>query len=122
MNHPYRRLWIIPKERSHDRSEMVLQAPEVSRFIAGTSPGDLSASSLSDRARGVLPGLAVGNLLGLPVEGDRYDWITESYPDVLTDIDPREANRLADDDLAQAVDLGESLLAMSCSYPSGADA
>ena len=91
--------------------EIILQAPEIARFIAGTVSGDLSASSLSDRARGVLLGLAVGNLLGLPVEGDRHDWIAESYPDGLTEIDPREANRPMDDDLAQAVELGESLLA-----------
>ncbi len=103
-------------------SEIVLQAPAVARFIAETVPADPSASNLSDRASGVLLGLAAGNLLGLPVESDRHDWITESFPDGLTEIDFREANRLADDDLAQAVDLGESLLAMSCGYPSGTDA
>ena len=56
------------------------------------------------------------------MESDQCDWTAESYPDGLTDIDPREPERLLDDDLAQAVDLGESLLAMSCGYPSGADA
>jgi len=56
------------------------------------------------------------------MKGDPYDWIAESYPDRPAEIDAREANRLMDDDLAQAVDLSESLLAMSCSYPSGADA
>ena len=101
---------------------IVLQAPEVSHFIAGTSLGDLSASNLSDRAHGALLGLAVGNLLGLVVEGDRHYWIAESYLDGRTELAPREANWPMDDDLAQAVDLGESLLAMSCGYPSGADA
>lgn len=91
--------------------EIVSQAPEVARFIAQTNAGDPSESDRSDRARGVLLGLAVGNLLGLPVEGDRHDRIAESYPDGLTEIDTREATRPMDDDLAQAVDLGEALLA-----------
>ena len=73
-------------------------------------------------ARGILLGLTVSNLLGLPVEGDPYNWVAESYLDGLTEIDPHQAKHPKDDDLAQAVDLGESLLAMSCSYPSGADA
>ena len=90
---------------------IVSQAPEVARWLARTAAGDPSPSDLTDRARGVLLGLAAGNLLGLPVEGDRHDWIAESYPDGLTEIDPREANRPMDDDLAQAVDLGEALLA-----------
>ncbi len=89
---------------------IVLQAPDVARFIARSAAGDPSDTALSDRARGVLLGLAVGNLLGLPVEGDRHDWIAASYPDGLTEIDPRQAQRPMDDDLAQAVDLGEALL------------
>ena len=103
--------------------EIILQAPEVARFIAQTVSGDPSASDMADRARGTgCWALACGNLLGVPVESDQCDWIAESYSDGLTDIDPREPKRLLDDDLAQAVDLGESLLAMSCGYPSGADA
>ena len=90
---------------------IVTQAPTVGRFITRTVSADPSQADLTDRARGVLLGLAVGNLLGLPVEGDRYDWIAADYPDGLTEIDPREANRPMDDDLAQAVDLGEALLA-----------
>ena len=65
---------------------------------------------LSDRARGVMLGLAAGNLLGLPVEGWGYGEIERGYPDGVLDIDPREAYRLMDDDLAQAVELGEALL------------
>ena len=65
---------------------------------------------LSDRARGVMLGLAAGNLLGLPVEGWWYGDIEREYPDGVLDIDPREAYRLMDDDLAQAVELGEALL------------
>ena len=55
-------------------------------------------------------GLAVGNLLGLPMESQWYDYIERRYPDGVRDIDPREAQRSMDDDLAQAVDLGESLV------------
>ena len=46
-----------------------------------------------DRARGVLLGLAAGNLLGLPVEGDWYGDIAVWHPNGLTEIDPREAGR-----------------------------
>ncbi len=90
---------------------VVSQAPEVARFIARSAAGHSSNTAGSDRARGVLLGLAVGNLLGLPVEGDRHDWIAASYPDGLTEIDTGEAQRPMDDDLAQAVGLGEALLA-----------
>ena len=65
---------------------------------------------MRDRARGPMLGLAVGNLLGLPVEGWYYREIDRSYYEGVTDIDPREAVRPMDDDLAQAVDLGEALL------------
>lgn len=65
---------------------------------------------LSDRARGTMLGLAVGNLLGLPMEGWPSDTIENRYPDGVMDIDPREVNSPMDDDLAQAVDLGEALL------------
>ena len=90
---------------------IVLQAQEVARFITRSAAGNTSNRALPDRARGVLVGLAVGNLLGLPVEGERHDWIAASYPDGLTEIDPRETQRPMDDDLAQAVDLGQAMLA-----------
>lgn len=62
-----------------------------------------------DRARGVLLGLAVGNLLGLPVEGASRSTILRAHPAGLVEIDPRERNRPMDDDLAQAVALAEAL-------------
>ena len=64
----------------------------------------------ADRARGVMLGLAVGNLLGIPVEGLPRDIIRRRLPSGVTEIDPEESRRPMDDDLAQAVDLGEALL------------
>ena len=69
-----------------------------------------AAEQPSDLTRGAMLGLAVGNLLGLSVEGWRYQEIDKKYPQGVTDIDPWEAGRPMDDDLAQAVDLGEALV------------
>lgn len=77
----------------------------LSRSVPSNPPGDLS-----DRARGTMLGLAAGNLLGLPVESRWHTDIAARYPTGLTEIDPAEAHRDMDDDLAQAVDLGEALV------------
>ena len=90
---------------------IVWQAPETSRWIASSAAVRPVREAMVDRARGTLLGLAVGNLLGLPVEGERHDWIAEAYPERLTEIDPREVSQPMDDDLAQAIDLGDALLA-----------
>ena len=55
-------------------------------------------------------GLAVGNLLGLPIEGSWYSKIDELYPGGITEIDPDERRRPMDDDLAQAVELADALV------------
>ena len=86
---------------------IVTSAPHVSSLLSGLAvPGE----HLTDRARGTMLGLAVGNLLGISVEGWNFREIDRSYYEGVTDIDPREAVRPMDDDLAQAVDLGEALL------------
>lgn len=90
---------------------IIFKAPEVARFIAQSASVDPSASDLRDHARGTLLGLAVGNLLGLPVESEWHHDIAHRYPGGLADIDLREARRPMDDDLAQAVELAEALLA-----------
>ena len=95
--------------------QMIVQDPN---FVgkAGSLPALFSADDSifsqdpHDWARGVILGLAVGNLLGLPVEGYSRESIKQRFPEGLKDIDPRERHRPMDDDLAQAVDLGESLL------------
>ena len=86
---------------------VISQSPSVSALL--NCYDDLS-DTLADRARGVMLGLAVGNLLGIPVEGWRHDEIARKYPAGLAGIDAREPHRPMDDDLAQAVDLGEALL------------
>ncbi len=86
---------------------IITGAPNVASLLASASD---SADQPTDRARGVMLGLAVGNLLGLPVEGRWYSEIDRRYPQGILHIDPHEVDRLMDDDLAQAVDLGEALL------------
>ena len=86
---------------------VVVVAPNVS-VLVGSAGG--CEEGLRDRTRGVMLGLAVGNLLGLPMEGWSYREIDQWYPDGILDIDAGEAHMPMDDDLAQAVDLGEALL------------
>ena len=86
---------------------VVVDAPKVSAVLGGAGGCE---EGLRDRARGVMLGLAVGNLLGLPMEGWSYREIDRWYPDGVRDIDSGEAFMPMDDDLAQAVDLGEALL------------
>ena len=88
-----------------DEPGITRRAPHLAELI-GARPG---APLEYDRARGVLLGLAVGNLLGLPVEGASRSTIRRAYPEGLREIDPRERHRPLDDDLAQAVDLAEAL-------------
>ena len=86
---------------------IVTSAPNTAALIWGVV---FAPERLSDRAHGVMLGLAVGNLLGLPMEGDSYGSIERHYPNGVRDIDPWEAQTPMDDDLAQAVDLGEALV------------
>ena len=86
---------------------VVTTALNLSSLLEGAE-ADLEV--LRERARGAMLGLAVGNLLGLPVESWHFRDIDRSYHEGLINIDPREAIRPMDDDLAQAVELGEALL------------
>ena len=90
---------------------IVQSAPRVVALIDSTSGRafDINSARDIDRARGVLLGLAVGNLLGLPVEGASREAIRQSYPQGIGEIDPSERDRAMDDDLAQAVELAEAL-------------
>jgi ADP-ribosyl-[dinitrogen reductase] hydrolase len=66
--------------------------------------------TLRDRYQGTLLGLAVGNTLGLPVEGWPSGTIRQHYPHGVRDIDPQELDLPWDDDLAQAVILAEAIV------------
>ena len=58
--------------------------------------------ALQDRCRGLMVGLAAGNLLGILCEGWRREEIRLGWPDGVRDIEA-EAGYPDDDDLAQAV-------------------
>ena len=88
-----------------DDQGIVRRAPHLAELIGAQPAAPLD----QDRARGVLLGLAVGNLLGLPVEGASRSTVQRAYPQGLRQIDPHERDRPMDDDLAQAVDLAEAL-------------
>ena len=84
-----------------------MNAEHVSTILA-ESP--LLEIGLRDRARGTMLGLAVGNLLGIPMEGRWYYEIDRRYPQGVLYIDQHEVHRPMDDDLAQAVELAEALV------------
>ena len=86
---------------------VVTTTPNLSSLLDGA---EADLKRLRERARGVMLGLAVGNLLGLPVESWHFRDIDRSYHEGLINIEPREAIRPMDDDLAHAVELGEALL------------
>ena len=90
---------------------VITSAPNIASLLSSSAGMDDGLSVLQDRGRGALLGLAAGNLLGLPMEGASYRDIGRRYPEGVTEIDSLEVSRPLDDDLAQAVDLGEALLA-----------
>ena len=90
-----------------EQSGLVTQARNLVEILNSCLAG---REVVEDRARAVMLGLAVGNLLGLPVEGAGADRIARHHPAGVTEIDPEELYRDMDDDLAQAVELAESLV------------
>ncbi len=70
---------------------------------------DTSPDRLRDRYRGGLLGLAAGNALGVPVEGESAHAIRRRFSEGLTEIGPEERDSPWDDDLAQAALLAETL-------------
>jgi len=67
--------------------------------------------TLKDRYRGVLLGVAVGNLLGIPYEGTPARYLHALATQGPLTIDPGEKYAPWDDDLAQTVLLAKALLA-----------
>lgn len=89
-------------------NSLVTEAPHVVGLLSGIS-GTVQPDT--DRVKGTMLGLAVGNLLGLPVEGRSAAHISRIFPGGVSDIDPLERSRPMDDDLAQTVELAEVLIA-----------
>ena len=64
-------------------------------------------STADDRARGLMVGIAAGNLLGVPIEGRSKDDVRERFPDGVRDITARPGYP-DDDDLAQSLIIAEA--------------
>lgn len=75
-----------------DDISVVADASHLVELLCVPAPAD-SLQALPDRARGVMLGLAAGNLLGLNVEGASHRQIAGWYPYGVTQIDPDEAHQ-----------------------------
>ena len=87
---------------------IITQAPALAAILNAPYPPS-SDAEIQDRAAGALLGLAVGNVIGLPSEFCEHYEVLDAYPNGVIEPEPEEASRQMDDDLAQAVDLGEAL-------------
>ena len=90
---------------------LVRQAPSLIRFLSDVQAAPVDPATRRDRSRGVLLGLAVGNVLGLQGEGRWSSEIPDCFLGGVIEPDSDEKHRPMDDDLAQAVELGEALRA-----------
>ena len=79
------------------------------RFLKPAT-ADLDRELARNRYRGALLGLAAGNALGDPVEGFSATDIFDAIPGGVRDIHPSNRGVPWDDDVAQAIELGEELL------------
>ena len=86
------------------------QTPNLERYLSAATAAGPGAGQLMDRARGVMLGVVVGNLLGLAFEGRSRERIKQLYPSGVTEIRPGETAKPLDDDPAQSVELAEALL------------
>ena len=77
----------------------------VDEAATGADGGDLQK-----RYRGVMLGVAAGNALGIPAEGQSRHAIQRHWHEGLTEVDPAEREQPWDDDLAQTVIVAEALL------------
>ena len=89
---------------------VVGRTPNLVRYITDTTATAPEGGRIEDRARGVMLGVVVGNLLGLAIEGKSKSWIQERYPYGVREIQPAEMAKPMDDDPAQSVELAEALL------------
>ena len=86
------------------------RASNLVRYLTEATATAPEGSRVVDQARGVMIGVVVGNLLGLPIEGRSRRRIQERYPQGVTEIRPAEMAKPLDDDPAQSVELAEALL------------
>ena len=86
------------------------RTPNLARYLAEATATAPEGDRVMDRARGVMLGVVVGNLLGLSIEGRSRRRIQERYPHGVTEIRPAEMAKPMDDDPAQSVELAEALL------------
>ena len=86
------------------------RTPNLLRYLTEAIAATPEDGRGTDRARGVMLGVVVGNLLGLSVEGWPERRIKERYPGGLRDIRSSELAKPLDDDPAQSVELAEALL------------
>lgn len=91
-------------------AEPVGTTPNLLRYLVEETAPAPEGSRVVDQARGVMIGVVVGNLLGLPIEGHSRRRIQERYPQGVTEIRPAEMAKPLDDDPAQSVELAEALL------------
>ena len=89
---------------------VVGRTPNLVRYLADATATASEGGRIEDRARGVMLGVVVGNLLGLAIEGKSEGWIREHYPHGVREIQPSEMAKPLDDDPAQSVELAEALL------------
>ena len=89
---------------------VVSNTPNLNYLLVEAAMQAVDHDTLTDRARGVMVGIAAGNLLGLRAEGWSHERISAEYPAGIRDIDPKELVLPMDDDLAQSVELAEALL------------
>ncbi len=96
-------------ERAPDKP-VVGETPRLNRLLTEAGEMHITTEALADRARGVMVGLAAGNLLGLRAGGQSHQQIASKYPYGIRDIDPKQLSVPMDDALAQAIELSESML------------
>ena len=89
---------------------LVGRTPNLERYLSPAISAGPGTGQLMDRARGVILGIVVGNLLGLATEGKSRSWIQEHYPHGVREIQASEMAKPMDDDPAQSVELAEALL------------
>lgn len=97
-------------DQNPPKSPPVGKTPNLAGYLTEATMSSPTQEDLRERARGVMLGVVVGNLLGLPVEGRSRSRIQKRYPNGVRDISAVEASQPLDDDPAQAVELAEALL------------